>query len=160
MTKAVTVAITLSIALAAHGCKDEDTGTCCISLSKDAASAIPVPDTPDGGIPRDLVAVHPAFDCEQLTCVSWQGSEAFCSRKCDDKRKCPDGFLCRPVLESSPGAGAGIQPDDTFCVRAACDDMTPCPEGFDCKLVHQGSDPISDPDIRHCYKAEHACPSK
>ena len=71
------------------GCQTEDTGRCCQVLLSDASSAIPAPEFPgDGGIPRNLVGQHPAFVCESLTCVSWEGSAPFCTRKCNSGRPC------------------------------------------------------------------------
>ena len=152
----VALAATLGCAIALAGCQQEDTGNCCLAISADAASAIPSPQPRDGGLPRNLVGEHPAFDCDNLACVSWQGADAFCSKRCDEDSECGDGFVCRPVLESSPGAGASIQPDDKFCVRMNCASDGDCPEDMKCTLVHKGTG-APDVDIRQCLRPDQAC---
>ena len=140
------------------GCQQEDTGQCCNALLSDASTAVPNPEFPgDGGIPRNLVAQHPAFDCESLTCVSWQGSTAFCSRRCSANKPCPQGFNCKPVLESNPGAGASIQPGDTFCVRQNCELDEDCPEGFTCKAAFSGREDITAE--KQCVQSDFECTS-
>ena len=107
-------------------CSEEDTGNCCTSITRDADN-VPLAETADGGLPRNLVAEHPTFDCEKLACVSWEGSDAFCTRRCNTERPCPDGFNCQPVLESGDGgvhqrvhvqvAVAGMPEHDNVHVR-------------------------------------------
>jgi len=139
------------------GCQTEDTGRCCQVLLSDASSAIPAPEFPgDGGIPRNLVGQHPAFDCESLTCVSWEGSAPFCTRKCNSGRPCPQGFECRAILESDPGMGAGIRPGDTFCVRRNCESDIDCPEAMTCKSAFEGQDP-NLVAAKHCVQRENTC---
>ena len=138
-------------------CQTEDTGRCCETLITDASTALPTPEfTGDGGIPRNQVGQHPAFDCESLTCVSWQGSQPFCTRKCTESRPCPQGFDCKPVLESSAGEGASIQPSDTFCVRRTCNFNADCPEEFVCAPIQEvNADSESAP--RHCIRTQNTC---
>ncbi|MEE2903415.1 MAG: hypothetical protein VYC39_13855 [Myxococcota bacterium] len=155
--------IALSISLVglvtiATSCQQEDTGRCCDVLLSDASTAIPNAEFPgDGGIPRNLVAQHPAFDCESLTCVSWQGSTAFCSRRCSAGKPCPQGFNCKPVIESDPGAGASIQPGDTFCVRQNCDTDVDCPEGFTCRPAFTDREDITAD--KQCVQTDFECNS-
>ena len=139
------------------GCQTEDTGHCCRTLIADASSALPEPELgSDGGLPRNLVGQHPAYDCESLTCVSWEGSNPFCTRKCTSQRPCPLGFECRPVLESSAGAGASIQPEDTFCVRRSCETDIDCPDEFTCKPAFQAQGSSTEP-LKHCIRPENVC---
>jgi hypothetical protein len=155
---ALTVPLTMLfgfVAMAGSACQTDDTGHCCQTVISDASSALPVPEFPgDGGIPRNLVSQHPAFDCASLTCVSWQGSDPFCTRKCSPTRPCPLGYDCEPVLESSPGAGANIQPDDKFCVRRTCTSDQDCPEELRCTLIQSSQ---SDSTARHCTRPENKC---
>lgn len=89
-------------------------GTCCQATDP---SLIPQPDPEMPN--QNIIRLDPAFDCSGLTCVSYQGSAAFCTRECRTERDCPDGFDCRTVLLSDPGPGANIGPEDKFCVRSA-----------------------------------------
>ena len=138
-------------------CQEEDTGRCCEVLLSDASTAIPSPEFPgDGGIPRNLVAQHPAFDCESLTCTSWQGSDPFCTRKCNAERPCPQGFECKAILESDPGMGASISPDDTFCVRRNCESDIDCPESMTCQSAFSDQDPNLVAQ-KQCVKRDVSC---
>lgn len=122
---------TLAIAVTGMACDKDDVGTCCVVIDPTLADRIPVAPEPD---PADVnmtqasvIRQDPVFDCSGLTCTAYQGSKAFCTRQCNDDAECPEGFTCAPVLESDPGPGAQIQPDDKFCVRTGhdCDAYEP-----------------------------------
>lgn len=107
--------LALSLGLAA--CEDTDVGRCCEVVGADDSLIPTSTRTPSGdfinGIARD-----PAFDCESFTCVSYEGSQAYCTEACDDDDDCPDDFECLPVILSEPPPGSdGIGPDDRFCVQ-------------------------------------------
>jgi hypothetical protein len=101
----------------AVGCEKSDVGTCCQVLPGRPMELIPVPMQTDKGEWIDDISLDPAFDCENLTCVSYQGSNAYCTQKCEFKENCPDEFDCVPVIASDPGPDSNIGPNDKFCVR-------------------------------------------
>jgi len=118
-------AILVATAAGLGACNDEDIGRCCTVLIDDQ-SLIPVSEpTGDGDFSNDI-ARDPAFDCSSFTCVAFRGSEAYCTDFCDSDEDCPEGFECRPVLQSDPPPGSTIGPEDRFCVRpevgAACEE--------------------------------------
>lgn len=100
----------------AAGCAKEDTGQCCTVFAGSDPDLIPKPEF-NGADPISVVRVHPDFDCENLTCVSFKGSQAFCTKECAFDDGCPEGFTCQPVIESNPGPMSNLGPDDKFCVR-------------------------------------------
>lgn len=160
----------LAVASTLLGCKSEDTGECCLPITPDKQDTIPEPDDPEDGPPRDVIRRDPAYDCDALTCVSYQGAEASCTRKCGGEGDCPEGFVCRNVLQSAycdfnnmtpeteddcrPGA---ILPTDLFCVRQTCTGDADCPSDFACELISAGAGTVEDPAIRQCVKASHKC---
>lgn len=98
------------------GCNNDDVGTCCTAIDGAEDVEIPQPIVSEDGV-QSAIRRDPNFACDFLTCVAYQGSEAYCTRDCIDDGDCPDGFECRPVLQSDPGPGSQIQIDDKFCVR-------------------------------------------
>jgi hypothetical protein len=78
---------------------------------------IPTPMMTPEGEWIDDISLDPAFDCEFLTCVSYQGAKAYCTQKCEFDSNCPEDFTCVSVIASDPGPGSNIGPDDKFCVR-------------------------------------------
>lgn len=106
-------------------CSESDAGVCCETVSGVDPSIIPMPGMTPGGDVINDVSRDPAFLCNELTCVSYRGSEAYCTVMCTRNSDCPEGFVCAPVLQSNPGPGSPIQPDDRFCIRpeeqASCD---------------------------------------
>jgi len=130
----IRVLIALSAAglgLLGTGCLKDDVGTCCQVFDESKMDLIPVPPEVDPADPTakpaSVIRQDPAFDCSGLTCTAYQGSKAFCTRQCEDEADCPEGFSCAPVLDSDPGPGAMIGPNDKFCVRTAhsCDSWEP-----------------------------------
>ncbi|MEM7679011.1 MAG: hypothetical protein AAF449_23790 [Myxococcota bacterium] len=105
----------LSFAL---GCSDDDVGRCCRAIDGADNVVIPQPIETDNGI-QNAIRRDPNFDCDFLTCVAYEGSAAYCTKGCDTAEECPEGFECRAVLESDPGPGSQIRPEDKFCVRVA-----------------------------------------
>lgn len=86
---------------------------------------VPKPTKSSNGEWNDDISLDPAFDCENLTCVSYQGSQAYCTQKCAFDDSCPDEFECVNVIASDPGPNSNLGKDDKFCVRRveefACD---------------------------------------
>lgn len=78
---------------------------------------IPQPEKGPDGEPQNTVRIDPAFDCDDLTCVSYAGSMAYCTKECAFDGGCPEGFVCAPVIQSDPGPGSNITPGTKFCVR-------------------------------------------
>jgi hypothetical protein len=110
------VSVLLVWAAFAPACAKEDTGECCTVLPGRNEMLIPQPETgPDG--PRSIVRIDPAFDCDDLTCVSYKGSAAFCTKECAFDDGCPEGFTCEAVIMSDPGGSSNIGPNTKFCVR-------------------------------------------
>ena len=107
----VTFLTTTMLLVSLSGCND-DIGTCCKALNEETRAKIPVPDE-NGG---DRIRQDPMFDCSGLTCVSTAGSPTYCTRPCRSADDCPKGYTCEPVLQSDPGPGSTIGPDDQFCV--------------------------------------------
>lgn len=101
------------------GCED-DVGRCCTVIDPSAEGRIPVALSTDERATSDI-AIDPAFDCESLVCVAYLGRPAFCTAFCTSEGDCPEGFVCRQVLEAGslpPDANREINPEDRFCVRA------------------------------------------
>lgn len=99
------------------GCTNDDVGQCCQVLDGRNPDLIPVAEKNDRGEYIDDISLDPAFDCEFLTCVSYEGSMAYCTRTCEFDDNCPEGFVCRRVLESDPGPGSNVDPNAKYCVR-------------------------------------------
>ncbi len=112
------VAVALVLSLAVAGCSEDDVGKCCEAIEGAQNVAIPMSIQTEDGF-QNAIRRDPNFACDFLTCVAYQGSSTYCTRDCTDDDDCPRGFECRTVLQSDPGPTSAIQPDDTFCVRAA-----------------------------------------
>jgi hypothetical protein len=111
-------ALGLAVAIGSSACNNNDTGDCCrVSPGRDGGLP-PQPTFTDAGLPINDIRVDPAFICRTLTCVSFQGTEAYCTEECERTEDCPEGFSCQAVLQSSAGPDAGIRPDQKFCVKA------------------------------------------
>lgn len=109
-----------SLAICASGaffaCSD-DVGQCCSVLDPALADRIPTATTTRSGSPTSDIALDPAFDCDSLVCVAFQGSEPYCTERCFEDGDCPEDFVCRSVLAADPGPEANIRPGDRFCVK-------------------------------------------
>lgn len=122
MRSLITLIAVLVWGLGAFGCSKEDTGQCCEVLDPAFMDRIPKPDPNDvgpNGEPRNVIRLDPKFDCDNLTCVSYKGSEAYCTKECAFDDGCPEGFRCDEVIESDPGPEASIKKGTKFCVRDA-----------------------------------------
>lgn len=118
MTRSLTfVLVVLSVCFGASGCDTSDVGTCCQVLPGRNEMVIPQPMQTTEGEWIDDITLDPAFDCDFLTCVSYQGSRAYCTEKCESDDSCPKDFVCLPVIQSDPGPNSNIGPGDKFCVR-------------------------------------------
>ncbi|MFO0728664.1 MAG: hypothetical protein U1E65_33110 [Myxococcota bacterium] len=151
--------ITAAALLALGGCSSEDTGQCCTALAADAKMFIPVPDRPAGSMPRDIIREHPKFECDELLCTSYQGSEPVCTRPCNESKPCSSGFECKPIIVSDPGPDATIRPGDTFCVRKTCTTAKDCPGGFNCEDTYTGMPLTSASGIGQCVLPAQKCPT-
>lgn len=138
-------------------CQKDDAGSCCRPISPDAAEVPVAEQGADGGIPRDKIQQHPLFDCERLVCTSYEGSEAFCTKECDDTHPCPEGLACELVVTSSSSAMPTFKPTQKWCVRRRCDDNNPCPEEFTCEPGNKDPAPSGVSYLRHCVRDEQRC---
>lgn len=124
--RALLLVVTLGLGASTTACLKDDVGTCCQVLDETKSDLIPVapePTSPNGD-PASVIRQDPAFDCSGLTCTAYKGTKAFCTRQCYSDSECPDGFTCGQVLESDPGPGAQIQPEDRFCIKVNHDCST------------------------------------
>jgi hypothetical protein len=69
-----------------------------------------------------IVAKHP--QCPEDVCLSWAGSDPFCSMSCTDDASCPAGSVCR-TYELGQTEGEPVR----YCIRAAA---LPCFVNADC----------------------------
>src|SRR5687767_14007104 len=93
--------ILIAIALFVAACATDDTGECCMAADP---SIIPQPATnPSTGEPLTYAVTNLKFNCESATCVSYQGSPAFCTNACSSSGDCPDGLQCARMIVSDPG---------------------------------------------------------
>jgi hypothetical protein len=111
-------------------CNESDVGRCCDVVPGGDESLIPQPRVEGGTLINDI-RQDPGFDCSSLTCVTFLGSEAYCTAPCDEADDCPDGFTCRSVLTSTPAPDASIQPSDRFCVLEPIGTSTTVPGCFE-----------------------------
>lgn len=110
--------LSASLSVSFLACKPDDTGDCCTVLSPGQEGRIPTATVSSDGTPQNDIALDPAFDCDSLTCVSYQAGKAYCTKPCLEAAECPEGFECIPVLQADPGPDAPIQKGDRFCVKA------------------------------------------
>jgi len=149
------------------GCEDEDTGICCTAVTPAGKLQVPVPDRPAGQDPRDIIRANPKFECEQLVCTSYQGSDPFCTRPCSEGKPCTEGFECVDVVTSDPGPTSQFRPGDKYCVRQACSATVPCKGGEDFECLDSytngpvgmmsGTSTQAPSAIGLCVKKEHKC---
>jgi len=96
-------------------CAESDVGRCCKVLAgREGEVMVPMPTMDDNGQWQNTAATNPAFDCEELTCVSYEGSATYCTRECEFDASCPEGFTCAQVIKSSSGPGQGPK---SYCVK-------------------------------------------
>jgi hypothetical protein len=145
-------------------CQEEDTGTCCTAVTAEGRARVPVPDRPANAVGRDIIRANPRFECEEMLCTSFQGSEPVCTRPCSDTRPCREGFECKPIIVSDPGPDATIRPGDTFCVRKTCAGAQDCPDDFSCLDVYtlqplggSSSSTVAPAGYGQCVKTGHRC---
>src|SRR5687767_8579339 len=100
------VLFAVAVCAVATGCDKSDVGTCCKVLTGRPPELIPTPMRTPEGEWIDDISLDPAFDCEFLTCVSYQGAKAYCTQKCEFDTNCPENFVCLPVIQSDPGPGS------------------------------------------------------
>lgn len=149
------------------GCDEEDTGLCCTAATPAGKLQVPVPDRPAGQDPRDIIRANPKFECEQLVCTSFAGSDPFCTRPCSDGKPCGEGFECKDVVTSDPGPDSQFRPGDTYCVRKSCSSVSDCPDPDDWEcldtytnlaLGSMSTTSTQAPSgIGQCVKKEHKC---
>lgn len=116
--RAWTAGLALGFLAVSGAACDDDVGRCCDVIDPALAGRIPTATVTPMGLPTSDIAIDPAFECESLTCVAYQGSRAYCTARCFEDADCPEAFDCAPVLESDPGPGSDIRPTDRFCVRS------------------------------------------
>lgn len=159
------LALSLAVAIPLAGCDDEDTGVCCTAVTDDGRLRVPVPDRTSSD-PRDIIRAHPKFECSQLLCTSYRGSDPFCTRACSDGNACTEGFECATIITADPGPDSQIRPGDTFCVRKACTTIADCPDADDWECLDTYTNqPLGSTVtgtqaasmIGQCVKKEHKC---
>lgn len=66
--------------------------------------------------------------CESFVCLVQSGIPPYCSRPCNRKLPCPDGFVCETIQTLGPRA------EDSFCLYAACETASDCKDikTYDC----------------------------
>jgi hypothetical protein len=62
------------------------------------------------------------FNCENESCVAFEGSQAYCTQDCLASSTCPNGFTCEYVVRSSGPPDSGIGPRKA-CVKVG---LTQC----------------------------------
>jgi hypothetical protein len=93
-------------------CSSSDNGHCC--SAKDP-SVLPMPDKTDAG---SVVTEDLQLNCESAACVSYQGSQPYCTQSCISDDSCPSGFTCAQVLHATPPPPIDGGPVDMkFCVK-------------------------------------------
>lgn len=124
--RAAAVLVTFLVWGGTTGCEDTDIGRCCSVLDARDEGLIPQAEVDANGVYISVMATDPAFDCEELTCLSYAGSRAYCTRECIADSNCPEGFVCAQVIMSQAGPN---EPPKSACARLTTD-MTPymCPE--------------------------------
>jgi hypothetical protein len=110
----------LAAALLLAACTPTDVGQCCQAADP---SLVPPPATDQDGRPANTLARDAQLLCAELTCVSYQGSRAYCTEPCEHDASCPGGFVCAPVIVSDPGPEAELGASVKYCVKAnhACE---------------------------------------
>jgi hypothetical protein len=93
----------------ALGINKSDLGACCHELTD--AGLIP---TIEPGTTHIQDSVN--FNCESEICISFNGSQPYCTRECSSAADCADGFTCDVVV---PAMGP---PDSGIAARRACID--------------------------------------
>src|SRR5688572_23541980 len=79
---AAAAALTLLVWAAGTACQDDDVGNCCAVVAGGDPNIIPRPELDENGEYKNVATVNLKFTCEDAACVTYKGSEAFCSREC------------------------------------------------------------------------------
>jgi hypothetical protein len=113
-------ALLLAAALSLAACTPTDVGQCCQAADP---ALVPPPAIDQQGRPANSIAVDPQFLCSDLTCVSYEGSQSYCTQRCEFDSNCPGDFVCANVVVSDPGPDADFDASQKFCVKSAhaCD---------------------------------------
>jgi hypothetical protein len=113
----------LVLALIAVACTPTDVGQCCQVAEGADPSIVPPPAFDAEGQPANTLSRDPKLLCEQIACVSFQGSMPYCTQSCEFDASCPSGFQCLPVIASDPGEGSTTGAHAKFCVKVdhACE---------------------------------------
>jgi hypothetical protein len=75
---------------------DSDLGVCC--LPRTAGEPIPTPEMGPDGRPLTVTWQSPSYECQSLTCISYNGSDAYCTRECNVDGDCAsDNYKCIEV---------------------------------------------------------------
>jgi hypothetical protein len=65
---------------------DSDLGVCCLPTMP--GEPIPAPQIGEDGRPITVTWQSPSYKCQSLTCVSYNGSDAYCTRECTADGDC------------------------------------------------------------------------
>jgi hypothetical protein len=96
-----------------HPPRSTDLGTCC--LPRIPTEPVPTPHIGADGRPITVTWESTSYECASLTCVSYLGSEAYCTEQCTDSSDCDNGFTC---LEVAPPINATHVGPWRVCVSA------------------------------------------
>jgi len=80
---------------------------------------VPPPAFDQQGRLANAIALDPKLLCSNITCVSYQGSQAYCTERCETDASCPGDFVCQTVIMSDPGPDGAAAAMQKFCVKAA-----------------------------------------
>ena len=86
-------------------------------------------DVEDGGVTTETsasCAINQYARCETQVCLTYKGSDAFCSMACLTDSDCPGSAVCKPIIgddgnsEHNPceGTDGGYAPE-CYCVKAS-----------------------------------------
>ena len=104
------------VSFVAAACAPNDVGVCCQAGAGADPSIVPEPAYDSTGAPANVVSRDPQLLCEEISCVSYQGSKAYCTQGCQSDSGCPGDFKCVQVIASDPGQAATAGPL-RYCVK-------------------------------------------
>lgn len=139
----------LWLAVVVMGCETGDIGTPCpeMDLGGEQPTSPADGNADDGSVVsvrgNEAVEYNVEFPCTSAICVATLGRQPYCSRECDDKMQCPDGFSCRRVMAMGPLAGR------TYCAWKECDNHGDCGDPWSLACTRVLEESLAD-EVRVC----------
>ena len=100
---AVAIAVTIVGLLAGSGCSD-DFGTPCELPRSPEIVELCSPQQDEQGNRSQATCIDPINpDCQSRLCVQFEGSDPFCSERCEDDAQCPSNATCESTTASNLG---------------------------------------------------------